>query len=324
MIAGVGLSAMGLLTSPAAAADPPAQLVLSGTARDFDSAPKVNAAEAHPDFANKSGDDRGIVEPTLGTDDKPVYGSHASTKTTAGKAQFDQWYRDVDGVNRSVPVTLTADRIPDSNPPQYRYSNTTFFPVDGKGWNDPAVGDGVGQVKGTHNYSFTFELHRTFNYAGGETFRFEGDDDLWVFINGRLAIDLGGVHTTESSTVNLDAKAAELGLTKGGTYKFDLFFAERMPTASVFTISTSLQLGDAPLSTSDPGSSSSSSSVPSSTTPTAIAAVSGATTSTTVRSGMPVTGAHSQVMTVVGLELLGVGLLLVGQSLLRDPRHRTD
>jgi len=79
-----------------------------------------------------------------------------------------------------------------------------------------------------------------FRYLGGELFTFTGDDDLWVFINRRLAIDLGGVHGTTSQTVSLDAKAAELGIVVGQVYSFHLFFAERHTSGSSFRLETSI------------------------------------------------------------------------------------
>jgi len=49
-----------------------------------------------------------------------------------------------------------------------------------------------------HNFHFTFELHTEFIYKGGEVFTFVGDDDVFTFINKKLAIDLGGVHGAET------------------------------------------------------------------------------------------------------------------------------
>ena len=69
-------------------------------------------------------------------------------------------------------------------------------------------------------------------------FSFDGDDDLWVFINDELVVDLGGVHPAVSGSVDLDT----LGLTIGETYDFDLFFAERHTTQSNFRIDTSIDL----------------------------------------------------------------------------------
>lgn len=66
----------------------------------------------------------------------------------------------------------------------------SFFPIDGAGWGDEGL---------AHNYHFTYELHTTFTYAMGQTFTFTGDDDLWVFINGKLAIFFAERHTTESN-----------------------------------------------------------------------------------------------------------------------------
>ena len=81
-------------------------------------------------------------------------------------------------------------------------------------------------------------------YAGGEVFTFTGDDDLWVFVNGKLAIDLGGVHGAASATLDVDQAAAMLGITQGSVYPLELFHAERHTHASNFRVDTNLAFVD--------------------------------------------------------------------------------
>jgi fibro-slime domain-containing protein len=100
---------------------------------------------------------------------------------------------------------------------------------------------GFGHEGFAHNFHFTTEIHTRFEYQGGETFTFTGDDDLWLFINGRLAIDLGGLHPSLSATVDLDAQAATLGITPGHEYAMDIFHAERHTDASNFRIETTIE-----------------------------------------------------------------------------------
>jgi fibro-slime domain-containing protein len=200
---------------------------LTGTVRDFRA---YNGGAGHPDFETFTGDGLdGIVQAALGADHKPVYAHPGGTIYTTGPAEFDQWYRDVAGVNMAISYTIVPTIGPNG---ELLYDNSAFFPIDGQGF---------GNEGNEHNFHFTFELHMEFAYKGGEVFTFTGDDDLWVFINDRLAIDLGGLHPAQSETIDLDARAAELGITPGTTYPLDLFHAERHTNASNFRIESNLE-----------------------------------------------------------------------------------
>ncbi len=218
-----------------------------GVVRDFKG---INEPMGHPDFEHFAGNgaSKGIVKPDLGSDQKPVY-SQAPTQPfidpvngqqTTTQANYDEWYRNTANVNKPYEVFFYFE--PNAN--VLTFQSLTFFPIDGVGWGDScheADADPKTCPPQAHNFGFTTEIHTRFNYKGGETFAFTGDDDLWVFINNKLAIDLGGLHPQASDSVSLDAAAKELGITVGNAYNLDLFHAERHTTASDFRVDTNLE-----------------------------------------------------------------------------------
>lgn len=250
---------------------PPAYLELKGVIRDF---LEYNNGTGHPDFeivpTGGFGHYMGNVATQLDEEGKPVFagegqkvrrqwkdvtgrpihpsvydpsrgdaiGEYSNGRDSGGIRSgdtFHQWYRDVPGKNLSEPLSITLTRSGGTDEaPVYTYVNNAFFPIDGK-----LFGNSGGSTP-SKNYHFTYELHTEFTYRQGvgQYFSFYGDDDVWVFINNRLVIDLGGIHQQTQQVVELD----RLGLVDGQKYPLDFFFAERHRVQSNFRIDTSVIL----------------------------------------------------------------------------------
>lgn len=257
---GTGMGAVGIgtggglvIVTPPDTGEPtqPCDGTLTVTIRDF--------SEAHPDFEQEvsSGDvRRGVVDGYLGADRKPVFINPTgciyspesvlecdptkpipTTPTVASQATFDQWYRDVPDVNftfeRRLPLAETA---PGSG--IYLYESSAFFPLEPtEGWGPTPIS--AKNAAGL-NYLFTTEVHVTFTYEAGQRFTFRGDDDLWIFVNGILALDLGGTHFPREGMIDFDAQASRLNIEAGVEYPLDIFHAERQTTMSNFRVETNI------------------------------------------------------------------------------------
>jgi fibro-slime domain-containing protein len=129
-----------------------------------------------------------------------------------------------------------------------------FFPVDGDMFTPAAERSSAGLAPPydanwtaeagmpKHNFSFTSEVRYWFQYDSTRayTLDFTGDDDVWVFINRRLAVDLGGIHTPVQGSVTFGAgRPAMFGLTNGQVYEVAVFQAERQTNGSSYRLTLS-------------------------------------------------------------------------------------
>jgi fibro-slime domain-containing protein len=161
----------------------------------------------------------------------------------------------------------------DGNPLFFPVDNDTFTPASefnfatippyydaSATW--PKDVDASGKVR-LHNFSFTSEVRYWFPYDKNKSYTldFVGDDDVWVFINGKLAVDLGGVHTPVDGSVTISGngsaattvtatyplspkptptkQTANLGLQDGKVYEIAVFQAERQTDGSSYKLTLS-------------------------------------------------------------------------------------
>ncbi len=215
--------------APAAPIAPPSQII-PVTLRDFNAGP--------PDFEILPCAQsliKGVVLPYLGPDRKPL----RNPLGPCPEFRVEEWFRDDSAAGRYCR-SLKLERIPGSEA-AYVFNDAHFFPLDDVGTQRYKADDGR-----LHNFHFSLETHLTFKYRGGEIFSYLGDDEIFVFVNGRLAVDLGGNHGPLPDVLDMDAMSAQLGLVKGNYYDFDLFFCERHTSTSYLKLTTTIDFLPAP------------------------------------------------------------------------------
>lgn len=189
----------------------------------------------HPDFERTTGTSNNrAVEELLDSEGKPVLLINEFTKKMeVTPKSFSTWYRDFPGINLRFEkeFELTKSSQKENT---WIYSNSSFFPINGEGFgNDVRSNTEI-------NYGFTTETVINFLFEGNEEIKFAGDDDVYIFINGKIAIEMGGCHGSQASQIFLGYTSENVneifGLEYGKTYEVKIFHAERHTTSSNYEL----------------------------------------------------------------------------------------
>jgi fibro-slime domain-containing protein len=169
---------------------------------------------SNPDTAGAiTGPVTGLVQSTLGPDGLPVQSALGTFNDVNAAGELLWWTPHSSG---ATPLVTAGTSFLYSNPVTLPFNiPSNFFPNGPSGSN----GGAVGYTSAVLSASFVTPA------GGNVTFTLGSDDDAWVFLNGQLVVDDGGVHAFAPAPTTISGLAA-------GTNTVEVFFADRHVTQS--------------------------------------------------------------------------------------------
>ena len=236
------LSVMTLTAQPSQAAD---LKVLQVTVRDFKT--DENLLEGNVSTFE------GLVRSTIGENRKPDFSdplnpaqplpawkdwTNSEDITLYG---LNALFSDAPGINMAAVKNLNLIKgedgfyALDKSDASLFDENGMFFPIDNQL---------LGNEENAHNSNFTLDLHARFDYKGSEQLTFEGNGDVWVFINGQLVIASSGNQPSQSIFISLHKLVSDgkLDIVPGQGYDFDMFYMAHNASESSLNLSTNINL----------------------------------------------------------------------------------
>ncbi len=161
-------------------------------------------------------------------DDTPAQFGSADPGAVSSAASFETWFQDTPGLNMESQARLLFQQQPGE---ALTFSSDDFRPIDGQ-----LLGAGTWEP----NRNFTIEMDSEFTYTpcSGQFFEFSGDGDAYVYIDGKLVMELAGNNTGMKQYVDFD----RLGLDPAQPHTLQFFYAQRSCSPSKFNVRTNVEL----------------------------------------------------------------------------------
>ncbi|MCL1956455.1 MAG: fibro-slime domain-containing protein [Fibromonadales bacterium] len=141
---------------------------------------------------------------------------------TYGKQSLNVW----------CPRTRNGDWSDDAN--KNNCNEWDRAASNGVGPLDPNAAAKTSLKNKLHNYSFTMAGSAEFKYEKGanDIFEFVGDDDMWIFIDGELVVDLGGTHLAAPAKINIKSYGEDKKWEDQSKHSINFYYADRQTDGS--------------------------------------------------------------------------------------------
>lgn len=145
--------------------------------------------------------------------------------TIYGLTNIDNYKLSFSRTGDTYTLTKVLDQNGNNTNTNYTGSSN-FFPLNNASsvkTNAEDRENGRNNVYFGMRYDFTFTLG---DYNGPLNYTFNGDDDLWVFLDGQLVLDDGGIHGAIEKSVNIK-NALGTNPDKSATHQITVLYMER-------------------------------------------------------------------------------------------------
>ena len=194
------------------------------------------------EYYNK-GLEKGLVNYDLDEKYLPVATKEGKLTPNRGM-NFARWFDEVEGKSAQYIGNLKLEY--DETEAKFSFSHDNFYPLDEVEFSK---GDSVNNDGHNHLFTMNFAVPFTVLLSGEESFGITADDDTWVFVDNKLAIDMGGIHEAVNGRFVIqdngevysavgDEELAYTGITVGAGegQLVRIFHADRDSADSVFAV----------------------------------------------------------------------------------------